>query len=63
MPRTPDSEIIQQFGGPTKLGQALGLSRQTIHNWSRRGIPKLGKYMIRDYAKRLKVTLPEGFQP
>lgn len=33
-------QLAAHFGGPTKAAEALGIEdRQTVHGWSRRGIP------------------------
>jgi DNA-binding phage protein len=34
--------LIQQFGGPTQMAKALGVTRQSIYYWKKRGgLPKL----------------------
>lgn len=52
----PDSELIDQLGGPTALAKRLGLvkfgSVQRVQNWKKRGIPLA-----------VKVEHPEIFLP
>lgn len=61
MKKHVDAKIIETLGGPAALANALGETRQTVHNWTVRGISPLGRYKIRDYAKSVRVKLPEGF--
>ena len=61
MKKHADAKIVQTFGGTQALATALGETRQTVHNWTVRGISPLGRYKIRDYAKKIRVRLPEGF--
>lgn len=39
----PDSDLIDQFGGPTQLAKRLGMTKagsvQRVQNWKKRGIP------------------------
>lgn len=34
-------QIVEYFGGKTRAAAAMGVSRQTIHNWLKRGISPL----------------------
>ena len=58
-----DAKVIEILGGEAHIRKLFNLSRQTAYNWRENGIPKLGKYMLRDYAKKLRVKLPAGFEP
>ena len=42
------AELIRHLGGPTRLGNSLGLTPQTVWNWGERGIP--AEYHIRIWA-------------
>jgi hypothetical protein len=51
-----DKELIEQFGGPTKLAKILGYEKvkggaQRVHNWLTRGIPA-----------RVKLDRPDVFR-
>jgi len=43
---------VEHFGGPKKLADALGISRQAVHGWGG-VIPELRQYQIR-YLMSLK---------
>jgi len=34
-------QIVEYFGGKTRAAAAMGVSRQTIHNWLKNGISPL----------------------
>jgi len=39
----PDTSLIEELGGPTKVAELLGYDKaggpQRVHNWTKRGIP------------------------
>ena len=49
-----DNQVIVNLGGPSKVAELLGTSRQRIHNWMKRGIPagvklKFPQYFLKDF--------------
>lgn len=51
-----DKQLIVNLGGPSKVAELLGTSRQRIHNWMKRGIPagvklKFPQYFLKDFQK------------
>ncbi len=39
-------DLIRYYGTPSKPCKVLGISRPLIHDWKRKGIPKLRQYEI-----------------
>ena len=37
--RHPDAELIEKLGGPARVADTLGFTKQRVQNWMRRGIP------------------------
>jgi hypothetical protein len=60
---TTTSEIINAFGGVSKLAKALGHANvTTVDGWKRKGrIPHWRRLEIVDAAKREGVELPQSF--
>jgi len=56
-----DAEIITALGGPSKVAERFGLQRNSVCNWKTRGIPRWWRKMVAEHARRVKVTLPDGF--
>ena len=50
------SELTTYYGSINDAAQALGVSRQTVYNWQRRGVipPRWEALVERELAKRTK---------
>jgi DNA-binding transcriptional regulator YdaS (Cro superfamily) len=60
--RTYIKEMVQDLGGPSKLGRQLGVSKSTVAGWSVRGLPAAQAIRIErltDGDYRLEDLLPE----
>jgi hypothetical protein len=56
-----DAEIIERFGGPSKLGFLLCIDRRVVSNWKQRGIPKPWRHVLKQYAADFAIKLPKNF--
>lgn len=56
-----DAETIVALGGVTKLAVALDKPPSTIANWKERGIPWRMRPVIKEMARRKRVTLRSTF--
>lgn len=59
-----DAELIDLYGGPTKLARLLGWTQsgaaQRIHNWRKRGIPSSVKVAYQDLLLHPPKTKPQS---
>ena len=53
--RMDATTIINRLGGQTALARKLGLRQPSIHEWTKRGIP-------RGWRKYLELAHPEAFR-
>lgn len=58
-----DAQVIDGLGGTVAVARALELDPRVISNWKvrRSGISAVGRYMIRDLARRKRFKLPDNF--
>jgi len=58
-----DSEVIDFLGGTCKLAREIKVDPRVVSNWRVRktGISGVGRFKIRDLARRKRIKLPEGF--
>lgn len=60
-----DTEILtnlaENAGGTKELAPELGVSRQTLWEWSKYGLTAKGRLAINSHAKKVKFWLPPDF--
>ena len=58
-----DAEIIDALGGTMAVAEGLKIDPRVVSNWKTRisGISAAGRYKIRDFARRKRFKLPDGF--
>ena len=53
-------DVVKEFGTASKASRALGISKQAVSQWKRRGIPFEAQYRIQLKLRgKLKAELPE----
>lgn len=50
------NQVIEAFGGPSKLGALLGISKSAVSQWKQNGIPKT-------QMRYLRLAHPKMFKP
>lgn len=53
--------LAEKCGGTTGLSKALKITRQTVWDWSSRGISDAGRYRVSFLAKTKRIKLPSDF--
>ena len=56
----PVTSLLEELGGPQKVGDALGLAKSTVLNWPGRRIPPEHFPDLLRFAKRRRVALELG---
>ena len=52
-------DLVETYGSCTSAARALGLAKQTVHQWKEKGIPFEQQFRIQMKTKgRLKASLP-----
>jgi hypothetical protein len=53
-------DLVKTYGNGSKAASALGLARQTVHQWKVKGIPFEAQYRIQIKTRaKLKAELPK----
>lgn len=45
------AELIEHYGTLEKAAQKIGVTRQAVGNWKRRGIPKINQRLIQHLTR------------
>lgn len=55
------AKLIARLGGPTEVGRALGVTKQTVQGWRRWGIPWPRRKAVVKLAKQKGVRVTKAF--